>query len=198
MKKRSEQCLLSIDPSLTSSGWALFGIKSKTVYGVGCFKTLPSSHGLESRLSNLQHRLESFFSSMCLGAGDILICEAPTSMKDPNNVIKVEQVRSLFETLARARQMKVPGRINPRSIHIKLLGLKGAQLKREYVKAAARTMVSLTFSDSLKKLNFDVNDNNMIKHQDIVDALLIGVYAQSMIQDAEKVGCAIEYMFNRR
>src|SRR5689334_2486040 len=120
--------LLSVDPSLTCSGWALFSLRSTALMGVGKIRSLPPSHALPDRLNDLQRKVQAVFDQFQLTEKDILVCEAPTTMKDPSAAIKVEQVRGMFESLARTRRVTVPGRINPRTVHHELLGLKGRQL----------------------------------------------------------------------
>ena len=185
--------LLAVDPSLTCSGWALFAISSGVVSAVGKIKSLPPSQGMAERLRSLQSRIESVFSALKLGAGDVLVCEAPTTVKDPHNALKVENVRSIFEAVARARDVVVPGRLNPRSVQFEIMGLQGKQIERKEVKAMAVRTAEFLYSTELAKLGVDVAQ--LKRHQDIVDALLLGRLALARIKSAADGTVALESLF---
>lgn len=165
--------LLAIDPSLTCSGWALFNASSGGLLGVGKIKSLKPTFSLAIRYKDLQRQIAQLFESIKLGDSDLLVCEAPTTMKDPKAAFKVEQVRGIFETLARQRGTLVPGRLNPRTVQFEILGLKGKQLKRIIVKQTACSVAVHLHKDALQRIGFK-DTENISKHQDIVDALLIG------------------------
>jgi len=165
---------LAVDPSLTCTGWALFGIKNKRLIAVGKVRSLPSSEPLSERILDLQGKINSIFESLSLGKNDILVCEAPTTMRDPGAAIKVEQVRGIFETVAREKQAIVPGRINPRSVQRELMGFGGQQQARALVKETAVRLVHTLYADDLTTLNFPTDLHRLSKHQDICDAILVG------------------------
>ncbi len=176
--------LVAIDPSITCTGWALFDVQSERLLGVGKIKPLPPTYTLANRLDNLQSQIKSFLSEIKLTKDDILICESPTSMKDPSAAFKVEQVRCIFEALAREQNIQVPGRINPRTIQYEILGLRGRQLERAIVKELAVGIVERTQKKNLDRIGFSCSTENLKKHQDIVDAILIGSLAISRVKSA--------------
>jgi len=185
--------LLAVDPSLTCSGWALFSVRDGAVVAVGKVKSDPPSVPMAERLSALQDRIEAIFSRLRLGSADVLVCEAATTVKDPHNALKVENVRSIFEAIARGRAVAVPGRINPRSVHYEVMGLHGKQLPRSEVKALALRTVEFLYCGELAKLGIDAE--SLKRHQDIVDALLIGRLALTRIQSARDGGVPLDLIF---
>ncbi len=172
----TESRLLSVDPSLCSSGWVLFKLPSAQILAAG---TVTSDYELDlnQRLRDLQSRITSIFSSLQLNSNDFLVCEGPAPiMLNPKTAIKVEQVRGIFETIARSYQIAVPGRINPRSVHIELLGLRGKQTERKIVKNLARQTALTIYRPQLTRLGMSDDIS-----QDIIDALLVGTLAISRI-----------------
>ena len=145
------------------------------------------------RLRVLQNRIESVLDRLKLGAGDLLVCESATTVKDPHNALKVENVRSMFEAVARNRLLGVPGRINPRSVHYEVIGLTGKQLPRAEVKLAARRTVEYLYAEELIKLG--IQDDSLARHQDIVDAILIGRLALTRVRSAQDGGLPLESVF---
>jgi hypothetical protein len=117
-------------------------------------------------------------------------------MRDPRAAIKVEQVRGIFEAIARQCLLEVPGRINPRSVHTELMGLKGRQAARELVKQTAVQIVKSSFEDSLNALGFEASEKSLIQHQDIVDAILLGQLAVYRIKGAERAKLKLSAMFD--
>ncbi len=190
--------LLAVDPSLTCSGWALFDVGSERVVSVGKLKSLGPKLGLQLRLADLQRRIEGLFVDFALSERDLLVAEAPTTMRDPRAAIKVEQVRTIFETLGRKRGVVVPGRLNPRSIHHELLGLRGKQRPRAEVKEMAVQVVSRLFPVQLNALNFPSNVEELRRHQDIVDALLIGYLGVARVRAAIQTGSAVTELFKSK
>lgn len=176
--------LVAIDPSITCSGWALFDVQSERLLGVGKIKPLPATHTLAIRLENLQIQVKELLLNIKLTKDDLLICESPTSMKDPSAAFKVEQVRCIFEAIARELNIQVPGRINPRTIQYEIMGLKGRQLERAIVKDLAVGIVEKTQKMNLDRIGFSSASENLKKHQDIVDAILIGSLAISRVKSA--------------
>jgi Holliday junction resolvasome RuvABC endonuclease subunit len=187
---------MAIDPSLTCSGWALFSIPQEEVLAVGKIKADPPIVPMAERLRKLQTTIARLFSDLTLGGADVLVCEAPTTMKDPNNTIKVEQVRGLFESLGRSRGVVVPGRVNPRSVQYEVMGLKGKQLTRTEVKASAVRTVHYLYAPALQRLGFDSSEGGLGKHQDVVDAILIGRFAILKIRGALEGRQALEEVFD--
>lgn len=188
--------LMSVDPSLTCSGWALFDVVSSSLLGVGKIRSLSAKIPLGERLSDLQGKIAHVFTSIPLGGNDVLVCEAPTTMRDPHAAIKVEQVRGLFEVEARARLAQVPGRINPRTVQFEVMGLKGRQLERRVVKETAAYVVSKLHGARLEELGISAEISALKRHQDIVDAILIGATALSWISAAQQGQRALAEFFH--
>ncbi len=147
---------------------------------------------------DLQQRITDLYSLLRLGDADVLVAEAPTTMRDPRAAIKVEQVRTIFETIGRGRGLLVPGRLNPRSIHHELLGLRGRQRPRAEVKEMAVQVVSRLFTDDLAAINFGSDVDHLRKHQDIVDALLLGYLGMARVRSAVQTGSAVSEQFKSR
>src|SRR5262245_26646002 len=125
--------VMAIDPSLTCSGWALLTLETGRVRAVGKLRALSASYPLAERLNGLHLQIGELLSALKLGTGDFLICESPTTVRDPHNALKVEQVRGIFESLARSNGICVPGRLNPRTVQFEVMGLRGKQLQRSLV-----------------------------------------------------------------
>lgn len=176
--------LLAVDPSLTCSGWALFRVTSGELLAVGKLRAEPPVKPLSVRLASLQKDISDLLHEAELGVDDYLVCEGATTMRDPNAAFKVEQVRGLFETLARARRVNVPGRLNPRSVQKEVMGLKGKQIERKQVKANAREVFKALYSTTCVRFGWEINEKMLSRNQDIVDAALIGTLAVSRIQRA--------------
>ncbi|MEY4701484.1 MAG: Crossover junction endodeoxyribonuclease RuvC [Pseudomonadota bacterium] len=187
--------LLAVDPSLTCSGWVLFRVRDGEVTSAGKIRSAPPSVPLAERLKGVQANIEMVLQRLNLGSNDVLVCEAPTTMKDPHNALKVEQVRSMFESLARTRQVTVPGRVAARSVHFEVMGLVGKQIPRGEVKATAVRTAEYLYAEPLRRLGLLREDVPLKKHQDIVDALLIGRLALSRIQAAQDAAVPLENMF---
>jgi Holliday junction resolvasome RuvABC endonuclease subunit len=186
--------LLAVDPSLTCSGWALFSVTDGRITAVGKVRSDPPRFAMGERLRVLQERIEEVLRRLNLGQRDILVCEAATTIKDPHNALKVENVRSIFESVARTRAVTVPGRINPRSVHLDVMGLKGKQMPRVEVKRAALRTVQFLYESDLSRLGLD--NASLAKHQDIVDAVLIGRLALMRLKSAQDGSFPIESMFS--
>ncbi len=189
---KSKKRLLTVDPSLTCTGWAFFDCEEGTLLSVGSLKSLKATHSLSHRLVDLQERVKALYEDFWLSPSDIVICEAPTTMKDPKAAIKVEQVRCIFEVLARARGVQVPGRINPRTVHRDILGQSGKQLSREIVKQSAVRAAEFRFASHLQSLGFDAP---LSAHQDIADALLLGEVALAKIRSAKQTNNSLSEYF---
>lgn len=191
------QRLLAIDPSLTCSGWALFDIESGQLKAVGKIRSLPSRHQLAARLDDLHAKVQRLIEILDLNYQDVLIAEDATTMKDPEAVIKVEQVRGIFENSARSNGMCVPGRLNPRTVHSEILGLRGRQQPRPLVKAMAVTAVQKIFAECLQRLCFDCSDAALHSNQDIVDAILLGYLATSKVRMAQEGSFDLKLCFQK-
>lgn len=189
--------LIAVDPSLTCSGWALFRLPSGTLLGVGKVKGPKPGPSMGIRLRDLQTSISRLLDDLTLKENDVLICEAPTTVRDPRAAFLVEQVRCMFETLARERGLSVPGRINPRSVHVELLGLKGRQLSRDIVKAMSVRTVHQLHREDLERLGFGCALDHLEKNQDIVDALLIGRLGISRIDSAFRGGHTLDDYFEQ-
>lgn len=179
---------MAIDPSLTCSGWALFQIVDGQLLGVGRIRSLPPSHGLHARLTDLQAKILHTFELVELSENDVLICEDATSNLDPGAAAKIERVRGIFETLARARAMSVPGRIHPRTVQHEVMGLKGRQLSRRVVKGVARDIAVKLYGSRLTTFGFDCSEKSLLRNQDVLDAILVGSLAVTKAQNAMRCG----------
>jgi Holliday junction resolvasome RuvABC endonuclease subunit len=187
--------LFAVDPSLTCSGWALFEVASGEVLSVGKIRGEGAQVPLSTRLLSFHRRIEEIYNKISLGSQDLVVCEAPTTMKDPHNAMKVEQVRGIFENAGRSRGATVPGRINPRSVQYEVMGLVGKQARRDDVKAAAVKTAQFLYRENLLKIGFDLESPALAKHQDIVDAVLIGRLAVLRVQAAQQSGVSLEQLF---
>jgi Holliday junction resolvasome RuvABC endonuclease subunit len=187
--------LLAIDPSLTCSGWALFSIDSETLLAVGKIRSLGPNLPLAARLKDLQVRIGKLLRQLKVRPNDVLVCEAPTTMRDPRAALKVEQVRCIFEVVAREHDLVVPGRINPRSVHHEIMGLRGKQLPRAQVKGAAVQVVQSLHAAPLVNIGFDTRTAALTRHQDIVDAILIGSLGVTWVKTAALSEASLEQYF---
>lgn len=192
------QRLLAVDPSLTCSGWAFFEVKSDRLLAVGKIRSKGPEAPLAERLGDLQVKIQKVLGELQIGPRDVVVCEAPTTMRDPRAAIKVEQVRCMFEVLARASRAQVPGRINPRTVHHELLGLRGRQAVRIEVKRAAAQVAQQLFGEALQTLGFEPSVRHLSKHQDIVDALLLGYIGLNRVRAASWAETSLEELMHRR
>ncbi len=190
--------LLAIDPSLTCSGWALFSIKNGALLGVGNIRSLPPSHTMAERLSDLQNQISRMQELVELGEDDVLVCEAATTMVDPRAAMILEQIRGMYETLARGRSATVPGRVNPRSVQHDVMGVTGLQIARAKVKDLAVHTAYHLFADKLEMIGFKADLKNLKRNQDITDALLIGYFALTKIEAASHLGVGLDVIFEEQ
>jgi len=190
--------LFAVDPSLTCSGWALFSIQSEKPMAVGKIKSLSPKFPLSTRLLDLQTKISSIYSSLHLKESDVLICESQTTMRDPGAAFKVEQVRGIFESLARERSVIVPGRINPRSVQYEVMGLRGKQLPRTKIKEIAVSVVQNIYGESLRSMGIESETLALRRHQDIIDAILVGSLGLSRIKSSQRMDAPLESFFEER
>lgn len=153
--------------------------------------------GLPYRLTKLQDDIERLLNRLTIGVNDVLVCEAPTTMRDPSAAIKVEQVRSIFEGCARRIKASVPGRINPRSVQHDIIGLRGRQAVRKEVKVAAQRAAECLYGADLRAIGFDPSPVELGRHQDIVDAILIGALALTWLERAALAGASADEFFGQ-
>ena len=190
---------MAVDPSLTCSGWALFDVQSGRLLAVGKVKSREATFPLAERLADLQEKIMSVMESIAIGEHDWMMCEAPTTMRDPHAAIKVEQVRGIFETIARVMRARVPGRLNPRTVHHEVLGIGGGpQLPRVQVKQLAVQVAERLFAGSLREIGFEPSLPNLKKNQDIVDAVLLGYLGLTRLRSAEWGNLSPEALLDRR
>jgi len=183
--------LLGIDPSLTQSGWALFSLESDEPLEWGVLKPAEKTAPLSDRLLSLHRSVEDLFNQYKINSSDYLVCEGPAPVSlNPSSTIKVEQVRGIFEGIARTRGAIVPGRLNPRTLQSELLGLRGKQAPRDEVKRIARAVLAQMFS---KRASMGIDITTI--SQDAVDAILIGVLARSKIQYGLLSGAVLPSLF---
>lgn len=172
--------LLSIDPSLTSSGWSLFDLSTGSLIAYGILSPPKPPLPLSQRLKIFQNDVGELFQTLKLSNKDFLVCEGPGQLVlNPMSSLKVERVRSIFESMARSLGVMVPGRINPRSVQSEVLGLKGRQADRKTVKEITRATVNTLFNKELSR-------HKKVK-QDIIDAIALGVYVMPRIQNAIQI-----------
>ncbi len=190
--------ILGIDPSLTCSGWALFSVERDAILAVGKLRSQKPSVALPDRLRHLQGSIDNLFADIELNDRDVVVCEAPTTMRDPRAAFKVEQVRGMFETLARQRGAHVPGRINPRSVQREVMGLTGHQVKRDQVKSIAAQVVRSLYEKSLVGLGFPLEIPELRRHQDVVDAILVASLARQRVCSAREAGIELSSLFESK
>ncbi|NMC63416.1 MAG: hypothetical protein GYA55_09655, partial [SAR324 cluster bacterium] len=92
----------------------------------------------------------------------------------------------------------VPGRINPRSVQREVMGLKGKQLLRERVKETALLVVHALYEKELKALDFPSDKESLSKHQDIIDAILVGRLALIRVKSAIQAGMPPQRLFDEK
>jgi hypothetical protein len=158
-------------------------------------KALPPRVSMAERFRDLQGRLAACFADLELGPHDFLVCEAPTTMRDPRAALLVEQVRALIEALARARGVSVPGRVNPRTVQQEVIGLRGKQLRRDTVKHSALQVVRALYERELEALGFPTDPDELKRHQDIIDAILVGNVALARVHTAVRTGVSPAELF---
>lgn len=185
--------LLAVDPSLTCSGWALFSISTGDLLSVGKIRSLKPSFAMGERLLDIQIKVQSVLKDLRISARDVVVCEAQTTLLDPKGAFKVEQVRGIFESLARNAGAKVPGRINPRSVQREVMGLKGRQIARASVKKIALDIAHALYGKYLD--NIGMSRHDLTSNQDIVDAVLVGRLGLVRIQSAEAAGMSLDDFF---
>lgn len=190
--------LLAVDPSLTCSGWALFEVDSGALRAVGKVRALPPSVPLAERLNDIQSKVGEILNDWSLGDRDILVCEAQTTVRDPHAAFKVEHVRGIFESVARERSMVVPGRINPRTVHRELMGLRGRQLARAIVKEAAQRTALALYGPVFEEMGLLDSAGGLKGHQDIIDATLVGSLAVARVVNATRASLALTHAFAPR
>ena len=191
--------VLAVDPSLTASGWALFLLADARLLAVGVLSPPGPQVILAKRLDELQRRVRECLAALELGSDDYLVCEGPAPLvRDPHGAIKVERVRSIFESVARERRIKVPGRLNPRTVQTELLGMKGKQLSRNAVKQWARETAMQLYGNVLEHAfcgDMSETRRSRAVSQDIIDALLIGTLAVAKLQLGLQSGLDLAAIF---
>ncbi|MDC0357715.1 hypothetical protein OAO01_02790 [Oligoflexia bacterium] len=198
LEKELTKRLLAVDPSLTCTGWALFSVQTEELLAVGKIRSMAARYALASRLEDLQRKIAQVLEELNLSYNDVLVCESQTTMRDPRAAFLVEQVRGIFETLARARSVTVPGRINPRSVQYEVMGLKGKQVSRTMVKDTALTIVQTVYGEALQQMGFDFESAKLGKQQDIVDAILVGALGLTKISSATSAQVALAEVFEEK
>lgn len=153
---------------------------------------------MADRIGTLQERIAELLAGLRLGRNDVLICEEQTTMRDPRAAFMVEQVRGIFETLARSRDVVVPGRLNPRSVQHEVMGLRGRQLKREVVKEVASGIVKSVYGQTLQEMKFSLTAEHLRRNQDIVDAILIGSLGLARLRSAAQSGMTPGRLFEKQ
>ena len=202
-KTSRESRLLAVDPSLTASGWSLFSVHNAKLLDVGIIVPAGPQVALSKRLEELQEKVSELFRTLKLQAGDYLVCEGPAHLVlNPQSALKLERVRGIFEAVARSLKVSVPGRINPRTVHVEVLGLYGKQARRNDVKKSAQVVCTQLFGTELNSIlqNKNVSGRSANKiPQDITDATLIGALCVSKIQICLRSGVEVgEAFFNKR
>lgn len=189
---------MAVDPSLTCSGWALFGLTDGLPCAIGVISPPGTELALANRIELLQREVEQLLASFQLGKGDLLVCEGPAPLVlNPQSALKVEGVRGVFETVARTRGVTVPGRLNPRTVQSELLGMKGKQLDRRTVKEWARAAAVQLYGTRLDRLLAKQTSGKGAQKlsQDAIDALLIGAVAVGRFKISASSGLPVEAVF---
>jgi hypothetical protein len=78
------------------------------------------------------------------------------------------------------------------------MGLRGKQLNRTIVKQTALTIARTLYGKELLGMGFELNDGFLKRHQDIVDAILIGSLGVTRVQSAKSSGLSLEEIFESR
>jgi len=190
--------LLAVDPSLTCSGWAFFSGLNGKLLGVGKIRSLSPQYSMAVRLEDIQNKITKLLTLLEIGEEDVVVCEGQTTLIDPKAAFKVEQVRGIFEAVARSRSARVPGRVNPRTVQSEVIGLRGKQISRILVKSHAVRTAKAVYGEGLSALGFPSTEKDLSRSQDIVDALLIGSAALTHISSAMRAGIPIESAFDQR
>ncbi len=187
--------LLAVDPSLASTGWVLFDLAKSKILSSGILSAFDAKMIFAKRLYFLQKDIDKLFDELKLGANDVLVCEGPAHLiLNPQTALKVEHVRGIFETLARARSVEVPGRVNPRVIQSEILGLKGKQIERKEVKRVAREIALRLFGTQLE----GQESKSKVISQDIIDAALIGAFCITQIDLCQKLNIDLVEAFQEK
>ena len=176
----------------------MFDIGSSTLCAVGKIRSLPASVVLAERLADIQDKVRRVLDECALGTGDVLVCEAQTTVRDPHAAFKVEHVRGIFESVARDRAVTVPGRINPRSIQSEVMGLRGRQLARKVIKDAAQRTALALYGAAFESMGLIGDEGSLARHQDIIDATLVGNLALTRLRHAAHTDIALTQLFAPR
>lgn len=155
---------------------------------------------MTKRLLHLQDTVTEVICGLRMQSGDLLVCEGPAPLVlNPSSALKVERVRGIFESVARAQQLQVLGRINPRTVQTELLGMRGKQLARAEVKTWARQTAERIFGASLDELPlYGARRKGRDLPQDVIDALLIGSVAASRVQLSLTGNIPLDTLFESR
>jgi hypothetical protein len=79
-------------------------------------------------------------------------------------------------------------------VQFEVMGLRGKQLPRAEIKATAVRTVEYLYLPELRRLGL-TEERGLGRHQDIVDAILVGRLALSRVQSALDGRLALEEMF---
>ncbi len=191
--------LLAVDPSLSASGWVWFDLCTERPLAAGVVTPPGPKYALADRLCAVQETVNLLYRQLGLSSVDIVVCEGPAPLVlNPESSLKVEQVRSIFESVARSTGAQVPGRLNPRTVQTELLGLRGKQLCRAEVKRSAREASRQLFGAALEKVYFESAGARRVLPQDVIDAALVGFVALSRVKLAVQCDRDLSVVFAGR
>ena len=201
MVERRVAKLLAVDPGLSTCGWALFSLDTALPLRVGTLSPPDRRELMPTRLKFLQRGAGVILEKTGLGQGDFLVCEGAAHVAlNPRTSLLLEQVRTLFETLARGCGAAVPGRVNPRSVQHQLLGARGKQLRRDCVKALGKRAALQLYGELLSSLEYTRISCSKSRtgrvEQDIFDALLVGTVAAVKIKQCFSSGLDVDVAFS--
>ncbi len=161
--------VFAVDPSINKMGWAVLNSREEII-NAGILN-YTGRGSVNARIKMIIHEIHKLLVANEIKNSDYFVVEACAQIVNPRSFLILERVRSAIETVAIIHGVKVPGRVNPRSIHVRMLGLEKPE-KRSKIKQITRQFVSSNYLDFFRVNNIDVDRKN----QDIFDAILIGMY----------------------
>ncbi|MCS6961758.1 MAG: crossover junction endodeoxyribonuclease RuvC [Deltaproteobacteria bacterium] len=181
------QKVLAVDPSSSSLGWAIIDTREIPLdAGVFYYNTDIS---ISNRVKHIVNEIKHIIDCYNLKRGDYFVVESSAGCINPRTFLILERIRGAGEAVALLNGLTVLGRINPRSIHVNLLGIKKS-LARVFVKSAIRSYVEKQFSAFLKSAEIEV----IPKNQDVFDALLLGYYFVRILKMCNNGGDVSAYL----
>lgn len=166
--------VFSVDPSVSSLGWAIMQVSGRLV-DAGVLK-YSSKNSICERIQFILREVNDLIQYYKLGPTDYCVLESSAGIINPRSFLALERVRSSVEALAIIKGLRVIGRINPRSLQSKMLGLKKME-KRDFVKSAIRSFVIQEFRSFFDGNRLDISR----VEQDLFDAVILAYYFVKLI-----------------